>query len=53
MKEGRKDKNPWYNLRIKDKKSLYSFCSMIPIKVQHKKESMDKILSLGDGSDFY
>lgn len=36
IREGRKDKNPWYNLQIKDKRSLYNFCSSVPLKVEYK-----------------
>lgn len=53
IKEGRKDKNPWFTLQIKDKKSIYHFCSTIPLRVDYKKEAMEKMILQGDGSDFY
>ena len=53
IKEGRKDKNPWFTLQIKDKKSIYHFCNTIPLRVDYKKEAMEKMILQGDGSDFY
>lgn len=42
--EGRKDKNPWYNLYIEDVVSTINFAEQIPLKIKYKKERLEKVL---------
>lgn len=41
IKEGRKDKNPWFILTITDTLSYDNFAEQIPIKIQYKKDRLN------------
>lgn len=45
IKEGRKDKNPWYNLSISGPVNINNFYKHIPIKIQYKKDALYKIVN--------
>ena len=49
IQEGRKDKNPWYILRIIDDISFQRFYENIPILVPNKKEQLEKIVNREKG----
>lgn len=50
IKEGRKDKNSWYELRIVDDISFKRFEEHIPILVPHKKEALHNIVNRVKGN---
>jgi len=50
IKGGRKDKNPWYELRITDDISFHRFKDNIPILVPHKIEALTNIVNRTKGN---
>ena len=42
IKEERKDKNPWFNLIIHETRSFSNFRDSIPLKIQYKRDALNK-----------
>ena len=40
VRPGRKDKNPWYALSIRDYESFYNFAANIPLRIGYKKQAL-------------
>ena len=40
IRPGRKDKNPWYALSIRDYESFYNFATNIPLRIEYKKQAL-------------
>lgn len=45
IKEGRKDKNGWYDLNVRDQLSCVNFYKSIPLLIKYKQESLKQLVS--------
>ena len=50
IKEGRKDKNPWYTLTISGRYSAYKAAEVLELLVPHKQENLKNIINFYDSN---